>query len=90
MWTSTSRIAPPPGFNTYYDYCIACRLEVSEAMRKAMQSGVAEYHVGSRGLKRYTLKELQDLYAFWTHEASTNEGDPASSIKCKRGIPCDV
>jgi hypothetical protein len=93
QWGATPNrtILLPPGFRDYYAYCMACRLEVAEAMRKCMASGgVQEYHIGSRGLKRYTLKDLQDLYAFWTNEANTCMDFPPSSIQCRRGIPCDV
>ena len=73
-----------------YAYYLQLKFEVTEAIRKLISGGaVAEYHVGSRGLKRYTLGELQDLLKFWSNMAddALNGG---SAIKAKRGVPCDV
>lgn len=77
-----------PGFD--YGYCIMCRNEVAEAIRKAVASGVASYHVGSRGLQRFTLSELQDLLTFWTNAANDALLGVSSSIQSRRGVPCDV
>lgn len=61
---------------------------ILQAMSKAISSGVAEYHVGSRGLKRFTLKELTDLLAFWKQqELLTANG--GSSMMARRGVPTD-
>lgn len=62
--------------------------QVLEAMQKALVSGVVEYKVGSRGLKRFTMKELQDLLGFWLNqlEAATWGG----SIVARRSVPTDT
>lgn len=62
--------------------------QIMEAMQKALVSGVVEYKIGSRGLKRFTMKELQDLLGFWLNqlEAAVWGG----SIVARRGVPCDV
>lgn len=62
--------------------------QVLEAMQKALVSGVVEYKVGSRGLKRFTMKDLQDLLGFWLNqlEASIWGG----SIIARRSIPTDT
>jgi len=62
--------------------------QVMEAMSKALASGVVEYRVGSRSLRRFTMKELQDFLLFWTNqlEASIMGG----SIVARRAAPCDV
>jgi hypothetical protein len=78
------------GFLTV-EYCLTALGEVAEALRRSVASGVVEYHIGSRGLKRFTLKELQDLFAFWKNAA--NDAMAAgfgSAIQTKRAVPCDV
>jgi hypothetical protein len=73
-----------------YTYYIAAKMEVADAIRKLVAGGaVQEYHVGSRGLKRYSLDELQNLLTFWSNLAddALNGG---SSIKVRRAAPCDV
>lgn len=81
---------PVPNGSWTYDFCILCRDEVVAAIRKAVNSGAYEYHVGSRGLKRFTLKELQDLLAFWTNAANDAALGYSSAIQTRRGVPCDV
>jgi hypothetical protein len=76
-----------PGFD--YDYCIMCRNEVAEALRKAVASGVASYHVGSRGLVRFSIADLQGLLTFWTNAANDAALGVSSSIQSRRGVPCD-
>jgi hypothetical protein len=73
-----------------YDICIQMRDSVLAAMQAALASGVVEYHVGSRGLKRFTLKELQDLLSFWQNAANDAALGPASAIQSRRAVPCDV
>jgi len=73
------------------EYCLIARSEVAEALRKAVASGVVEYHIGSRGLKRFTLKELQDLFAFWSNAANDAAAvGLGSAIQSRRAVPCDV
>jgi hypothetical protein len=79
---------PRPGFD--YAYCIMCRNEVAEALRRAVSSGVASYNIGSRGLARFSLHDLQDLLTFWTNAANDALLGVSSAIQCRRGVPCDV
>jgi hypothetical protein len=73
------------------DYCIQALNEAAEALRRAAASGVVEYHIGSRGLKRFTVAELKDLYAFWKEELQNVLLEGAgSSIQTRRAVPCDV
>ena len=72
-------------------YCLTAKWEVAEAIRRATASGVVEYHIGSRGLRRFTLKELQDLYAFWSNAANDAAvAGMGSAIQSRRAVPCDV
>lgn len=73
-----------------YDYCIAMRDAVVAAMNKVLTSGVEEYHVGSRGLKRLSLPDLQDLLVFWVNAANDAALGITSAIQTRRGVPCDV
>lgn len=61
---------------------------VREAMVKALATGVAEYRVGSRSLRRFSLKELQDLLGFWTNMLEA--GMYGGSIIARRGCPTDT
>jgi hypothetical protein len=72
-----------------YTYCVQMQLLVANAIKAALSSGVQEYHVGSRGLKRYTLAELQSMLDYWIARANDALWG-GSSMKCKRGVPCDV
>ena len=78
-------VRPPWGFGLVF--CQQMRDEILVAMSKALASGVVEYHVGSRGLKRFTLKELQDLLIFWTNQLQAEI--MGSGIIVRRGIPTD-
>jgi hypothetical protein len=82
-------VAPRTG-GFSYDFAILCRDEVVVAIRKAVNSGTVEYHIGSRGLKRFSLKELQDLLAFWTNAANDAALGYSSAIQTRRAAPCDV
>jgi hypothetical protein len=62
--------------------------QILAAMSKALASGVVQYNVGSRGLRRFTLKELQDLLAFWT--AQLEAAMMGGAIVARRGIPTDT
>lgn len=59
-----------------------------DGMRKCLASGVVEYHIGGRGLKRFTLAELKDFLGFWNNmlDASIWGG----SIVARRAIPTDT
>lgn len=74
-----------------FQYCMARIWDAAEAIRKATISGVVEYHIGSRGLKRFTLAELQDSYAFWKNAAQDALAEGVgSSIQSRRAVLCDV
>lgn len=62
--------------------------EILVAMSKAMATGVVEYRIGSRQLRRYSLKELQDLLGFWNNMLDASMY--GSSIIAKRGAPTDT
>lgn len=76
------------GFN--FEFAIECRDEVIAAIRKAVVSGTVEYHIGSRGLKRFSLNELTDLLKFWTNAANDAALGVSSAIQSRRACPCDV
>jgi hypothetical protein len=74
------------------EYIAAMQAATFEAIRKTLNSGVQEYHVGSRGLKRLSLKDLQDLFDYWRNAAGaiSPDGITMSAIQTRRGVPCDV
>ena len=76
---------PPWGFDV--ETCQRMIDAVLAAMTKALASGVVEYHIGSRGLKRFTVKELQDLLLFCPNQLQA--AIYGSSIICRRGVPTD-
>jgi hypothetical protein len=77
-----------PGLD--YNTCILCRDEAVKALRSVVNSGVSAYSVGSRGLTRLSISDLQGLIAFWTNAANDALLGFSSSIQCRRGVPCDV
>lgn len=80
----------PQAMLELYTYYMQCKFEVAEAIRKLVAGGaVQEYHVGSRGLKRYSLDELQNLLKFWSNLAD-DALSGGSAIKVRRAAPCDV
>lgn len=78
--SSLTRLYPP-------SLCQEMIVATLEAMRRALASGTVEYHIGSRGLKRFTLAELKDFLGFWNTmlDASIWGG----SIVARRAIPTD-
>jgi len=73
------------------DYIVAMQAATFEAIQKTLSSGVQEYHVGSRGLKRLSLKDLQDLFDYWRNAAGAiGPNGTMSAIQTRRGVPCDV
>jgi hypothetical protein len=73
------------------DFCIEQRDAVAAALARAINSGVVEYHIGSRGLKRFTLEELLKVLAFWRNECAVAAlGVPGAAIQSRRAAPCDV
>ena len=90
---SGSGFPVPPDIPTgdwTYEYCIYARNCAAQALVAATNSGVLEYHVGSRGLKRYSLRELQDIIQFWSNAAADAALGTYSAIQCRRAVPCDV
>jgi hypothetical protein len=79
---------PSGGFP--YDYCILQRDATMAAINKVLTSGVEEYHVGSRGLKRLSLKDLMDYLQFWINAANDAALGYSSAIQTRRGVPCDA
>jgi hypothetical protein len=80
---------PQSGYD--YAYCIARRNEVATLLATLIQNGgVSQYHIGSRGLVRYSIADLQNLLVFWTNAAEDARLGVTSSIQCRRGVPCDV
>ena len=73
-----------------YEYCILMRDATLAAINKLLRSGVQEYHVGSRGLKRLSLKDLQDFLKFWINAANDAALGYSSAIQTRRAVPCDV
>lgn len=62
-----------------------------DALMKVLASGVEEYHVGSRGLKRLSLEDLRKLLDYWTNAAAAiGPNGVVSAIQTRRGVPCDV
>jgi hypothetical protein len=82
-------IYPAPPGPLDYAFCIRMRNMVADAIEAALKSGVLSYHVGSRGLQRYSLADLQSMLDYWITKAN-DALTGGSSIKCKRGVPCDV
>jgi hypothetical protein len=73
-----------------YDYCIQMRDATLAAMQRVLSSNVQEYHVGSRGLKRLSLSDLQNLLTFWMNAANDAALGAYSGIQSRRAVPCDV
>jgi NADPH-dependent glutamate synthase beta subunit-like oxidoreductase len=70
-------------------------LEMQEATRaaieKVLKSGAQEYHVGSRGLTRLSLKDLRETLAYWDNAlAAVGPAGNLSSIQTRRGVPTDT
>lgn len=74
----TGRISPA--------YSQAMIAEIKLAMHRVLSSGVVEYSIGSRSLKRFTLKDLQDFLNFW----SSSELTGGSGMVAKRAVPSDT
>jgi len=84
-------IPPPmPVGDWTYEFCVYARNCATKALMAALNSGVFEYHIGSRGLKRYSLKELEAVIQFWSNAAADAALGTYSAIQCRRAVPCDV
>jgi hypothetical protein len=61
------------------------------AIEKALSSGVEEYAIGSRSLKRHQLEQLLKVLQFASNAAAAVGPDGTmSAIQSRRGVPCDV
>lgn len=61
------------------------------AIQKALASGVEEYAIGSRSLKRHQLEQLLKVLQFASNAAAAIGPDGSvSAIQCRRAVPCDV
>lgn len=80
-------ILPRPPWLFSPELCIAMIKEIQGCMVKALSTGVVEYTVGSRQVRRFTLKELQDFLAWWQWQLQT--AMTGSSIVARRAIPTD-
>lgn len=79
---------PSPPWIFSPEVCYAMIAEVQQCMTKLLETGVSEYHVGSRGVKKFTLGELQNLLAWWQWQLQT--AIAGSSIIARRAIPTDT
>lgn len=79
---------PRPPWIFTPEICIGMITQIQECMIKAMATGVVEYSVGSRSVKRFTLKELQDCLAWWQWQLQT--AMVGSSMVARRAIPTDT
>jgi hypothetical protein len=60
------------------------------AIQKALSSGVEEYSIGSRSLKRHQLEQLLKVLQFASNaQAALAPDGTMSAIQSRRGVPCD-
>lgn len=60
------------------------------AIQKALSSGVEEYSIGSRSLKRHQLEQLLKVLQFASNaQAALGPDGTMSAIQSRRGVPCD-
>lgn len=78
---------PSPPWIFSQETCYEMIAQIQTCMAKLLSTGVSEYHVGSRGVKRFTLRELQDLLAWWQWQLQTAVA--GSSIIARRAVPTD-
>jgi hypothetical protein len=61
------------------------------AIEKALSSGVEEYSIGSRSLKRHQLEQLLKVLQFSLNSgASVSPDGSMSAIQSRRGVPTDT
>ena len=62
------------------------------AIEKALSSGVEEYSIGSRSLKRHQLEQLLKVLQFASNAgaAMSPDGVSMSAIQSRRGVPTDT
>jgi hypothetical protein len=61
------------------------------AIAKGLSSGTIEYHIGSRGARRYDLDQYLKVLQFASNAAAAVGPDGTmSAIQSRRGVPCDV
>lgn len=104
-WWRYSRPVPEPAAGTFIvtclplpasaigiplDVCIQQRDNAIAAFNNAINSSKS-YHVGSRGLERYSIQDYLDAIKFWTNAANDAlAGAYGSSIQSRRAVPCDL
>jgi hypothetical protein len=62
---------------------------ILKGMKKAIESGVVEYHIGSRSLRRMSLKELTDFLKFWQSQDAIAITGAGWGMVAKRAYPTD-
>jgi hypothetical protein len=72
-----------------YAHCLEMLEIVSKAIKAGITSGVQSYNVGSRGLTRYSLPDLLAIQEYYVGKANDALWG-GSSMKVKRGVPCDA
>lgn len=61
------------------------------AIQKGLSSGTIEYHIGTRGARRYELEQYLKVLQFASNAAAAFGPDGSmSAIQTRRGVPCDV
>jgi hypothetical protein len=70
------------------EICRKMIFQIQDAMLLLLSTGVAEYHVGSRGVKRFSMRDLNDLLQWWQWQSQTTE--TGSAIIAKRAVPTDT
>ena len=61
------------------------------AINKALSSGVEEYSIGSRSLKRHQLEQLLNVLRFSQNAgAAVSPDGSVSAIQTRRGVPTDT
>ena len=59
---------------------------ILDSIIRTAEGGVKSYHIGSRGLERYALKDLMDL---WASLGASQSGLTGRAIQVRRGVPTD-
>jgi hypothetical protein len=63
------------------------REELLATILQTAKGGVKSYHIGSRGLERYSLA---DQMALWTALGQVPGAITGTSIQVRRGVPTDT
>jgi hypothetical protein len=65
------------------------KMALIESMYRALDSGAQEYQVGSRMLKRYSLKEMQDMFDFLDRLGLPDDAGRSGRMFARRIMPTD-